>query len=129
MGKFIMFCARTNIPIHLVTFTGMKALAFFLALMTVLLSVTLCCEGEGSCTGEMAMECAEHSDADQDTPDPAPPCSPFYTCGSCLGFVYQSAPSVVFRTLSFTEQDFNSFYTESLYGPYLNPPKKPPIQV
>ena len=107
----------------------MKVLALLLALMTLLLSVTPCCDGESHCMEEMATECAEHSDAGHDTPDPDPPSSPFYACGSCLGFVYQQTPSLIFCLLSFAEQDFNSFYSENLSGSHLHPPKKPPIQV
>ncbi len=107
----------------------MKALAFLLAFMTLILSVTPCCVGESHCVEEMAIECTEHSDAEQDTPHPNPPCSPYYACGNCLGFVYQPGSSLTLCFLFFTEQDFNSFYVESLSVSHLHPPQKPPIQI
>ncbi|MDN5215886.1 hypothetical protein QQ020_27665 [Fulvivirgaceae bacterium BMA12] len=107
----------------------MKALAFLLAFMTLALSVAPCCDGESHCEEEMTIECTEHSDAEQDIPNPDPPCSPFYACGSCLGSVYQPGSALTLSFLSFTEQDFNSFYVESLSGSHLHPPKKPPIQI
>ena len=107
----------------------MKILAFLLAMMTLLLSVTPCCDEESNCMGEMKTECAEHCDADQDTRNADPPSSPFYACGTCLGFVYQPDPSFTFSFLSFEEQDYNTFYLENLSSNHLHPPKKPPIQI
>ena len=107
----------------------MKVLALFLALITLLLSMTPCCDEDSHCMEETATECAEHSDTDQDDADHDRPSSPFYACGSCFGFVYQQASSFVSCCLSFIEQDFNSFYTESFYGSHLHPPNKPPIQI
>ena len=107
----------------------MKALAFLLAFMTLTLSVMPCCVGESQCMEEMTIECAEHSGADQDTPHPDSPSSPFYACGNCLGFVYQPGSSFMPSFLFSTEQDFNSFYVESLSGSHLHPLKKPPIQI
>lgn len=107
----------------------MKVLALLLALMTLLLSMTPCCSGESHCQEETARECAEHHEEDQQMPDAESPCSPFYTCGSCFGFVYQQVSFLASGLLPFTEQDFNSFYTENLSGSYLHPPKKPPIRI
>ena len=109
----------------------MKLLAFFLALLTLLLSMTPCCDGEDShCLEETAIGCTEHADTDEDdTHQDQQPTSPFYACGSCLGFAHLQVPPLSICYLSFFEQDFNSFYTESLSVSHLHPPNKPPIQI
>ena len=107
-----------------------KVLAFFLALLTLLLSMTPCCDGEDSnCMEEIAIECTEHTDTEEGNAHHDQPTSPFYACGSCLGFVNQQVPHLSLNYLSFVEKDFNSFYTESLSVSHLHPPNKPPIQI
>ena len=112
-----------------INFKHMKALAFFLAMMTLLLSVTPCCNSENHCVEDVLIECADHCDSEQNTPNPDPPSSPFYACGSCPGFAHLQVLPLSLCYLSFFEQDFNSFYTESLSVSHLHPPNKPPIQI
>ncbi|MDN5203591.1 hypothetical protein QQ008_19540 [Fulvivirgaceae bacterium BMA10] len=107
----------------------MKIMAFSLALITLLFSVAPCCNGESHCEDKVTQECADHCDTDQDMPDTDPPCSPFYTCGACLGFVSQTVSPYIFSHLFFSQGDFNSFYSGSLSASHLHPPLKPPVQI
>ncbi len=65
----------------------MKALAFLLSLLILLLSGVPCCGSDAQC-GD-AISGVSRTDADPHNEEPLSkgPCSPFYTCGTCVGFI------------------------------------------
>ncbi|ATP56915.1 hypothetical protein CPT03_10705 [Pedobacter ginsengisoli] len=74
----------------------MKFLALFLAIVVITLTITPCCALEGAeihaheTTQKGKHECNEKSD------ECCKDCSPFYVCGTCVGFTFASQSLLTF---------------------------------
>ncbi|PKD20354.1 hypothetical protein APR41_13830 [Salegentibacter salinarum] len=62
----------------------MKALAVFLGIFCLLVSAYPCCMVD-DCDSDSEVKIAENEDEQQD--DDCGLCSPFISCGSCIGFI------------------------------------------
>ncbi|WP_071889662.1 DUF6660 family protein [Haliscomenobacter hydrossis] len=91
----------------------MKIISCILAIYIVLLSINPCCS-ESNCTGGDHYTNQEHTTGhhhqDKDCTDN---CSPFFTCGTCLGFIL---PATTFLLL--TEQAVTLTQSDFIYNPF-----------
>lgn len=106
----------------------MKVIALFLSIIVITLTVTPCCafENEEAC----ALEKKEAGNQKQhQTDDCCKDCSPFYTCGTCIGFVVANKlvitvvkPEVspIAYSNSYFSQEINGFYTSVWQPPKLS---------
>ncbi|MDX3917439.1 MULTISPECIES: DUF6660 family protein [Olivibacter] len=74
----------------------MKFVSLFLAIIVVVLSVAPCCalEGADSCAHETTQK--EKHVCDGQSDDSCKDCSPFYLCGTCIGFTFTTQQAVTF---------------------------------
>ncbi len=91
----------------------MKIAAILFSVLVLALNAIPCCWE--SCEDEEPVE--QHMDAEQN-------CSPFLSCGSCVGFVLQEdLPEISlyiqpsFSEIEFPEQDFFSEFSETIWQP------------
>jgi len=102
----------------------MKLFPFFIAMLILLLAVQPCCAGDEACD-EIKAEQTENRHSEQDCGNELP-CSPFYSCGSCLGFSIQKQhieQLASFITPKFTH---STFWLQHSSEAYTNRLIKPP---
>jgi hypothetical protein len=94
---------------------GMKVFSLILGLFVLLMTVTPCCSGEESCTeSELA---SESSDGSAEDLGHELPCSPFFSCGSCIGFVQKEGIGFLFDfSLELISKEYQTFYLASAKG-------------
>jgi hypothetical protein len=100
-----------------------KILNFILSLNVLVLSSGDCCADE-NCTNNDYSAITEHTDSDNQKNDCNGDCSPFLTCGSCIGFncpvVFYSLPHPQIEMLtqvSIYQFSFSSEFVNSIWQP------------
>jgi len=105
-------------------FAPMKILCFILSLYVLLLGTVPCCS-DNNCNDQIKTENADnhsqdHKDSDRNT------CSPFFTCGTCSGFVFIRT-RVDFKKASFIQDKlitvYKSQFTDGYIAKIWQPPK------
>lgn len=104
----------------------MKIMGMLFTVLTLFLSASPCCSGEYSC--EKKVEIKYHENSQQDLPQSEIPCSPFYSCGTCFGFGFQSFEFNILMTEFPKDRSFNIFYFYHQSDGYKLLPLKPPRQ-
>jgi len=114
-------------PITQETFTifaPMKTLCFILSLYVLLLGTVPCCS-EDNCDDEKKTEnpdnhSQDHKDSDRNT------CSPFFTCGTCSGFIFIRT-GLDFKKVPFIKNQlitvYKSQFTDGYFAKIWQPPK------
>jgi hypothetical protein len=103
----------------------LKSLCFFLAFCVMLLSVRPCCTDS---------DCSRDSVAKNEVPAKTPlsdkdcqGCSPFFTCGTCAGFVLTKAVSadiLLYPSIAVEHSaDYRQFYIQKISLAIWQPPK------
>lgn len=102
----------------------MRILCFILSLYVLFLVSAPCCS-EDNCDDEMKTEYVgnhsqDHEDNDSDT------CSPFFTCGTCSGFV-STRTGVDFKEVTFVKDKivyvYKSQFVSDFFAKIWQPPK------
>ncbi|MBN7813039.1 hypothetical protein J0A68_18945 [Algoriphagus sp. H41] len=105
----------------------MKIFSLVLGIFVLLMAVVPCCSAEDTCAES---ECTgeELHGADEDFGHERP-CSPFFSCGTCLGFV-EAGGAVL--PLGFPQEAFSQEYgvfkmafSQAYFGVLLRPPAGP----
>jgi len=102
----------------------MKFFSLIIGAFVFYLSVMPCCEADDSCIG-LQYETQETLPVDHDT-EALSPCSPFYSCGTCFGFVAGRAVDLmlVFQSSGFREEirHFTLSQPTGYFFPLIKPP-------
>lgn len=102
----------------------MKILCFILSLYILFLATVPCCSDD-NCNDEIKTEqtsnhSQDHKDSDCNT------CSPFFTCGTCSGFVFTRS-GVDFKEVPFIKGKFIAVYksqfADDFFAKIWQPPK------
>jgi len=107
----------------------MKGLCVFFALLTLPLSTTPCCGAEeGACQEKTTASCSGHHDEGEtsDSGHPELPCSPFLSCGTCIGCISNPLAFFDFQSYLFTEKTYGEYYRFSVPKTSSFPLIKPP---
>jgi len=101
----------------------MKILCFILSLYVLLLVTSPCCSDE-NCDDDMKKEYVDnhsqdHEDNDNDT------CSPFFTCGTCSGFVF-TRMEVDFKEVAFVKHIIACVYKSQFVSDFFSKIWQPP---
>lgn len=77
----------------------MKSIALLLSFIVLMLTATPCCafEAEGD-HGQDSLQKEKHAD-DQQSGDCCKDCSPFYVCGTCIGFTFNTQQAITFTVM------------------------------
>jgi hypothetical protein len=67
----------------------MKVICIFLSMLIVSLSALPCCYEVDNCNEEIEL-CEKEANHSSQNEESNPPCSPFFSCGSCTGFSFSS---------------------------------------
>ncbi|MBA4410873.1 MAG: hypothetical protein C0397_15795 [Odoribacter sp.] len=103
----------------------MKIICFILSLYVLSLSLAPCCSDDDNCCDEIKTEhtdnhSQDHNDSDCNT------CSPFFTCGTCSGFVFTRS-GFNFREVPFSKSKFVAVYKSQFANDFFvkiwQPPK------
>ncbi len=65
----------------------MKWLMILFSLYVLTLSAVPCCGDDFCCEDEITLQYGNTGDEDHDHSRPEPPCSPFFSCGTCHGAI------------------------------------------
>ena len=102
----------------------MKLAVTILALFVLALSVVPCC-AQDSCND--SPEGTEQTDcSNQGAKDHNCPCSPFFSCGSCTGFVFVSNPKIsesIVTAITSKVPGYCQNFTTDFFGKIWQPPK------
>ncbi len=105
----------------------MKFTALLLAFATLVLSLSPCCVEENACVEKAEIECSEHHDEKKSNKE-RHSCSPFYACGTCIGFTSGSI-AFEFIVVPHKENLQNSFYAFFTSKGFDFQPLKPPRRI
>lgn len=102
-----------------------KWLLLFLSVLVMAASLIPCCSAD-NCGEDASISTSTHPEEDTDSGN----CSPFFTCGSCVGFVHQIRPLSI-QPLPQTTPIHQSFLTafsaaEYVHG-FFQPPRLQPV--
>jgi hypothetical protein len=111
----------------------MKLLALFMTIVAIGLSLVPCCApGEQAYESVSTESCCQDrgcndqaNEADTKNDNTCSSCSPFFACGSCIGFTFQSF-DFVFRHVDMEFGSYYFSYTERFNSEYFAKKWQPP---
>ncbi|HKG06684.1 MAG TPA: hypothetical protein VKB19_09520 [Pedobacter sp.] len=68
----------------------MKFIALFLVVIVLTLTITPCCALEGTESHAHEMKEKQKHECEEQSDDCCKECSPFYVCGTCIGFTFSA---------------------------------------
>ncbi|TCC82697.1 hypothetical protein [Pedobacter hiemivivus] len=74
----------------------MKFLALFLSIVVITLTITPCCALEVAETHAHETAQKENHECNEKSDECCKDCSPFYVCGTCIGFIFTSEQVLTF---------------------------------
>jgi hypothetical protein len=99
-----------------------KWIILFLSVLVMAGSLIPCCPAD-NCGDELAASALTHPEEESDSGN----CSPFFTCGTCVGFVHQ-IPLLSIQTCLLQVQEHKSRLTEHISANFIHgffqPPRK-----
>ncbi|WP_026969127.1 hypothetical protein [Algoriphagus terrigena] len=102
----------------------MKFFSLIIGAFVFYLSVMPCCEADDSCVA-LHDGIEETLPVDHDT-EAESPCSPFYSCGTCFGFVAERAVdlTLIFQSSGFRDEipHFTLIQPAGYFFPLIKPP-------
>ncbi|WP_128756273.1 hypothetical protein [Leeuwenhoekiella aequorea] len=102
----------------------MRFLVILLSFITLFASVTPCCSDESVCDSESTELCGSASG--NDTEKSHLPCSPFFNCGSCSGFIVLNSGSlnlIQYKLVSTKILSINQTIQDTFNSSFFKPPK------
>ncbi len=105
------------------TFVAMRTLILTLSIITLFSSVFPCCFTEQFCDSASFEICDDTSQSDHDVDHL--PCSPFFSCGNCTGFISPSFDQISFIQESILTSKIISYKSLNTYN-FCSPSFKPP---
>lgn len=104
-------------------FASMKILCFILSLYVFFLSTVPCCSDD-NCNDDIITENSDNHSQDHKEGD-CNACSPFLTCGTCIGFVFTILEIDIYE-ISFIEDKFVTIYKSQFSNDFFNKIWQPP---
>lgn len=94
--------------------------------MVLILSISPCCSESENCLRDDLVEknCENHKSGEED--ESHLPCSPFYSCGNCMGFTFGSKILFEFTFIAQNTSQVNDFYLDYVSVGFSILPLKPP---
>jgi len=105
----------------------MKVMVSILSFIVVILSTLPCYAYDNEVKHQIEKQCDDHSRKCDDTCNGN--CSPFYSCGTCIGFVFNFTSSLLIikpipNTTSELPVSYNSPFHSDFFCKIWQPPKK-----
>jgi hypothetical protein len=87
-----------------------KLLCLILAVYVIVLSTRPCCS-DNDCQGKIAAK-KERADKSPDKEKECPGCSPFFNCGSCVGFIVSKPFTITLPVIAENQTKYYSTYQQ-----------------
>ena len=104
----------------------MNFISLSLIFLVITLSISPCCTESDNCLNDTEINCENHEQEERESAHL--PCSPFYSCGNCLGFFFEEKNEFKFIIFFSDNNQKKSFYLDYMSVGYniilLKPPKR-----